>query len=132
MAKRGLKGLYKLLIFDLGGSLVNLDSYDDYKLLNETGIFLSRYSPEYKCVGLVQSLVEKQASAVSELDHESGLDLIRVGVQKLQKLNIDELRNRLVEDGSLTMVISRIYSFYVQLLKPLYNYVFRMKTFTLP
>jgi hypothetical protein len=37
MAKRGLKGLYKAVVFDAGGSLVNLNRYSDCELLNRIG-----------------------------------------------------------------------------------------------
>lgn len=53
MSKLGLKCLYKAVIFgwslikikfnlkclDLGGSLVNLDSYSDYENLNKIGLY---------------------------------------------------------------------------------------------
>lgn len=37
MSKRGLRALYKMVIFDLSGTLVNLSSYEEYEQLNGIG-----------------------------------------------------------------------------------------------
>jgi len=86
MAKRGLKGLYKAVIFDLAGSLVHVNSYADYELLNK----------------IIRTLLEKDPPLESDTTDET-LDLMRVGSSKLQKLNIDELKSRLAEETQLAL-----------------------------
>ncbi|KAI6184610.1 Acyl-CoA dehydrogenase family member 10 isoform X2 [Aphelenchoides bicaudatus] len=81
MAKRGLRGLYKTIIFDVAGTLVNISNHLEYERLNK----------------IVKELTTSQ-TILPEQD-STEVDLMRAGQSTVHKLNMEEFEKQLLAES---------------------------------
>ncbi|KAI6234041.1 HAD family phosphatase [Aphelenchoides fujianensis] len=97
MARRGLKNLFKAVVFQINGAVVHLRHVDEYDRLNQ----LLSQNIESRLFEQRSIEVDEEDAEAQVVDETAFLHVIRIGSPKIQKVEVNRMEALLTAEGSL-------------------------------
>ncbi|KAI6177920.1 hypothetical protein M3Y99_01975600 [Aphelenchoides fujianensis] len=97
MARRGLKNLFKAVVFEISGAVVHLRHVDEYDRLTE----LLSQNIESRLFEQRSIEVDEEEDVPQVVDEFAFLHVIRIGSPKTQKVEVNRMEALLTAEGAL-------------------------------
>ncbi|KAI6175252.1 HAD family phosphatase [Aphelenchoides fujianensis] len=97
MARRGLKNLFKAVVFEISGAVVHLRHVDEYDRLNQ----LLSQNLESRLFEQRSIKVNEEEAGPEVVDESIFVHVIRIGNPKIQKVEVNRMEALLTAEGAL-------------------------------